>query len=243
MAAIRCPHCNQYISSTLAVCPECGAVLRPEEIEASLQSSNPSSHRSRKKSRLFVGLSFLVVVLGAGVFTSYFYLRKGGGEDTLLRVDSQFVDVSDTLLYIEEEPQKPQPLAEVTPEECQMLRGALDLFLMVMTGENAQRIDSLIAQSFTFCDSLNVTGLQVVSYCKARFRRDDILGVHFVLPDSLNVTKNMEDTLDIYRYDVTARIEATYNRSSIDSLHTQSLQLDAQFTPDRKVRSIKIVNN
>ena len=60
------------------------------------------------------------------------------------------------------------------------------------------------------------------------------------MPDSLSVQKLADDTLDIYHYDVSTRVEVTFNRSSLDSILTKSLRLDARFTPDRKVRSFRL---
>lgn len=240
MAAVRCPHCNKYISSTLSVCPECGAALRPEELVTEEQGGGKRTLRSRFNVRVIGGLSCLSLLLAGGVVAYNLYMGKGGGQDAPVETDTQPEVVMDSIPEVHEEPVKKSPVLELSHEERQMLRGALDLFLTAMTGESAGRIDSLIAQPFAFGDSLQASGQQVLNYCKASFHREDVLGVHFTLPDSLSVQKLADDSLDIYHYDVTTRVEVTFNRSSIDSLQTKSLRLDARFTPDRKVRSFRL---
>ena len=240
MAAVRCPHCNKYISSTLSVCPECGVALRPEELVTEEQSAGKPTPRSRFYARVLGRLSCLSLLLAAGVIGYNIYMGKGGGQDAPASADTLMAAAADSIPEVREEPVKKSPVLELTHEERQMLRGALDLFLTAMTGESAGRIDSLIAQPFAFGDSLQASGQQVLNYCKASFHREDILGVHFAMPDSLSVQKLADDTLDIYHYDVSTRVEVTFNRSSLDSILTKSLRLDARFTPDRKVRSFRL---
>ena len=240
MAAVRCPHCNKYISSTLSVCPECGATLRPEELVTDEQGTGKRAPRSKFNARVLGGISCLSLLLAGGVIGYHLYMGKGGGEDAPAVADTLSEVVEDSVAVVQEEPIKKPSLLEISHEERQMLRGALDLFLTAMTGERAERIDSLIAQPFAFGDSLQASGQEILNYCKACFHREDVLGIHFTLPDSLSVQKLADDTLDIYHYDVTTRVEVTFNRSSLDSLHTKSLRLEARFTPGRKVRSFRL---
>lgn len=240
MAVVRCPHCNKYISSTLSVCPECGVTLCPDDLITDEKRGEKRTSRSRFNARVLGGLSCLSLLLPGGVIGYNLYMGKGGGKDAPVTSDTLTEVTVDSIPEVSEAPVKKSPVLEISHEERQMLRGALDLFLTAMTGESAGRIDSLIAQPFAFGDSLQASGQQVLNFCNARFHREDILGVHFTLPDSLSVQKLADDTLDIYHYDVTTRIEVTFNRSSLDSLLTKSLRLNARFTPDRKVRSFRL---
>lgn len=240
MAAVRCPYCKKFISSTLNVCPECGKYLHPEELVSEDSGTGKPGLRFRFNARVMGNLSCISLLLAGGVIGYNLYMGQGGAQESPAASDTLTEVALDSVPVMVEEPLKKSPVLELTLEERQMLRGALDHFLTAMTGESAARIDSLIAQPFAFGDSLPATGQQVLNYCRASFHREDILGVHFTLPDSLVVQKLADDTLDIYHYDVTTRVEATFNRSSLDSLQTSSLRLEARFTPDRKVRCLRL---
>lgn len=244
MAAIKCKKCKQYISSTLEVCPECGAEQHHDGAGEGLSASSSEGLNFSDKSRKWLLFSVFFLLLALVIVMCFLYMGKERGDENPVMADTQSVaSVDSTQLYVRDTVKVKSAVLELTNDERLMIQGALDLFLTVMTSGNKQRIDSLIALPFTFCDSLHASSQQVEDFCAVHFRRDDILGVHFTLPDSIVVTKCGDDTLDIYRYDVSTRVEATYNRSSLDSIHTQTWHLDAQFTPERKVRSFRFTSN
>lgn len=130
---------------------------------------------------------------------------------------------------------------EVTDEERSMLSGTVHNFLSAMTNADAARIDAMINSTMNFCGQADATGDNVIQFYTSNFHRDDILGVHFAIDGSLNIKKQeSRQSSNQYDYSITAKLDATLNRSATDSLSTQVWEMSAKLTPDRKFTSINI---
>lgn len=127
----------------------------------------------------------------------------------------------------------------VTPEETSLLRGALDSFLSAMTSGDAERINQLTGQSFTFCGQSDATGENVVDYYRQNLHGEDVLGVHFSL-GGVSINKRSVQGSDAMSYSLYSTASATINRSALDSLNVVEYRVTANFSPERRITSVSV---
>lgn len=130
---------------------------------------------------------------------------------------------------------------EVTNEERSMLSGSLDTFLSAMTSGDEARVDALISSPLNFCGQPDATGSQVITFYTENFHKDDILGVHFTVKGGLGIQKIPSEYDGMYNYNINAQLDATLNRSAVDSLTVQAWSISAQLTPDRKFKYVNLL--
>lgn len=127
----------------------------------------------------------------------------------------------------------------VTPEETSILRGALDNFLSAMTSGDAERINQMTGQSFTFCGQSEATGENVVDYYRQHLHGEDVLGVHFSL-GGVSINKRSVQGSDAMSYSLYSTASATINRSALDSVNVVQYRVTANFSPERRITSVSV---
>lgn len=127
----------------------------------------------------------------------------------------------------------------VTPEETSILRGALDNFLSAMTSGDADRINQMTGQSFTFCGQSEATGENVVDYYRQHLHGEDVLGVHFSL-GGVSINKRSVQGSDAMSYSLYSTASATINRSALDSVNVVQYRVTANFSPERRITSVSV---
>lgn len=133
---------------------------------------------------------------------------------------------------------------EVSEDERNLLRGAVDNFLSAMTVGDVARVNEMISSSLTFCGVAESTGDNVAEFYQSHFKKDDILGVHFSVNNGMNIRKSPSTMGEgLYNYSISADVEATLNRTATDSVSTETWGLSASLTPDRKFTSVSLNKN
>lgn len=132
-----------------------------------------------------------------------------------------------------------QARLEVTKEEYSKINGMLNSFLTALSSNEAPRIDAVIGEPISFCGQNDSKGVEILTFFRQHFSQTDILGVHFSVVKDVVIKKypsvSQSGQLD---YEISAQLEATLNRTAIDSLNLQHWSLHAQLNPDRKFTNV-----
>ncbi|MBQ0049787.1 MAG: hypothetical protein KBT12_06100 [Bacteroidales bacterium] len=128
----------------------------------------------------------------------------------------------------------------VSEEEKEMLTGTIHTLLASLSSCDAEKVAPLLATSFSFgqVDAANADTL--VSFYKAQFSHQDVLGVHFVVKGNLEITKVANDQPAQCDYELHAKLDATVNRTAVDSAGIQHWDLTARLTPDRRFSHLSL---
>lgn len=129
---------------------------------------------------------------------------------------------------------------QISTEDRNLVRGAVENFLLAMSSGDPQRVDLLMADKFVFGSQTNVNGQAVIDFYMNQFNQPDIIGVHFDVPDTMNITKKDSDLPGQYDFNVKAPIKAMVSRISVDSTTVQTLNMEANISPDRHFRSFSL---
>ena len=126
----------------------------------------------------------------------------------------------------------------VSDEERGLIDGILDAFLSALSVADVERLSRYVADGLVFCGKQRADVKDVTSLYDSHFSYADIIGVHFSVSD-LNVRKQpVPGNSRQYRFAVDASLEATLNRSAVDSLHLQQWTLKGLLGADRRFLSI-----
>lgn len=129
---------------------------------------------------------------------------------------------------------------QISYEDRNLVRGAVENFLLAMASGDPTRVDVLMADKFVFGTQPNVNGQVVVDFYMQQFNQPDIIGVHFDVPDSMNITKKDTDLPGQFDFNVKAKIQAMVSRVSVDSTTVQTLNMEANISPDRHFKSFSL---
>lgn len=129
---------------------------------------------------------------------------------------------------------------QISDEDRNLVRGALENFLLAMASGDPQRVDLLMDEKFVFGSQTNVNGQTVIDFYMQQFNQPDIIGVHFDVPDTVKITKKDTDLPGQYDFNVKGKIQAMVSRISVDSTTVQTLNLDANISPDRHFKSFSL---
>lgn len=130
---------------------------------------------------------------------------------------------------------------QISFEDRNLVRGAVENFLLAMSSGDPLRVDQLMDDKFVFGSQTNVTGQTVIDFYMQQFNPPDIIGVHFDVPDTLKIVK--KDNADLpgqFDFNVKAKINAMVSRISVDSTTVQTLNMEANISPDRHFKSFSL---
>lgn len=129
---------------------------------------------------------------------------------------------------------------QVSSEDRDLVRGALENFLLAMASGDPQRVDMLMDEKFVFGSQTNVNGQTVIDFYMQQFNQPDIIGVHFDVPDTMKIVKKDTDLPGQYDFNISGKIQAMVSRVSVDSTTVQTLNLDANISPNRHFKSFSL---
>lgn len=129
---------------------------------------------------------------------------------------------------------------QISYEDRNLVRGAVENFLLAMASGDPQRVDALMSDKFVFGSQTNVNGQVVIDFYMQQFNQPDIIGVHFDVPDTLHITKKDTEMPGQYDFNVKAPIKAMVSRISVDSTTVQTLNMEANISPDRHFKSFSL---
>lgn len=127
----------------------------------------------------------------------------------------------------------------VSDEEKSMLTGTIHTLLTALASGDASKVNPLLFDGFSF-GTTQANGDSLISFYANHFCHADILGVHFSVKGDLEAQKQPNGEASQFDYDVHTRLDATLNRTAVDSAGVQHWELKARLTPDRRFRQVEL---
>lgn len=128
----------------------------------------------------------------------------------------------------------------VSDEEKSMLTGSIHALLASLSAGDAAKVAPLLAERFSFGGLEAANADSLVAFYNAQFCHKDILGVHFVVKGNLEATKQPNGEPSQFDYEVHAKLDATLNRTAVDSAGVQHWELTARLTSDRHFSQVSL---